>query len=158
MAEDLETRKSVLIVEDVVVTALALSDALEDAGYRVLAHCSSAAEAMAVLAHATPDFAILDLTLRGSSCLEVARDLRGLGVPFLVHSGWSPLMPLPEELKGALWLEKPVSFDALVHALQALEPQVRRLDAREGEARSRGPFESAAAQPVLSAEAGLISR
>jgi hypothetical protein len=79
-------------------------------------------------------------------------------VPFLVHSGWSPLAPLPEELKGALWLEKPVSFDALVHALQALEPQSRPLDAREGEDRSRGSFGSAAAQPVSSAEAGLIVR
>lgn len=125
MIEDLGARKTVLIVEDVAVTALALSDSLEDAGYEVFGHCGSAAEALALLKRAAPDLAILDITLRGGSSLEVARELRRQGVPFLVHSGWSPLPPIAQELEGALWLEKPVSFKVLVHALRVVEAQVR---------------------------------
>ncbi len=115
------TRKSVLIVEDVAVTALALADALEDEGYRILGPCGSCSEALALLRTDTPDYAILDITLRGSSCLAVARELRQRGVPFLIHSGWAPLQPMPEELAGMPWLEKPVSFGALVEGLEALE-------------------------------------
>jgi DNA-binding response OmpR family regulator len=133
MIEDPGARKTVLIVEDVAVTALALSDSLEDAGYEVFGHCGAAAEALTLLKHAAPDLAILDITLRGGSSLEVARELRRQGVPFLVHSGWSPLPPIAAELEGALWLEKPVSFNVLVHALKLVEAQGRQWrPAREG--------------------------
>ena len=125
MIETLRARKSVLIVEDVAVTAMALSDALEDAGYEVFGHSGSASDALALMREASPDLAILDITLRGGSGLEVARELRRRRIPFLVHSGWSPHSPVADELKGAVWLEKPVSFNALVHALGLLEHEVR---------------------------------
>ena len=125
MIENLRARKSVLIVEDIAVTAMALSDALEDAGYEVFGHSGSASDALALMRAALPDLAILDITLRGGSGLEVARELRRSGVPFLVHSGWSPHSPVADELKGVIWLEKPVSFKALVNALGLLEHELQ---------------------------------
>ncbi len=121
MTEASKARKSVMLVEDVAVTALAVADALEDAGYNVLGPCASCSDALAVLSEARPDYAILDITLRESSCLAAARELRKHGIPFLVYSGWAPLAPVPEELREARWLEKPVSFDALIGGLETLE-------------------------------------
>ncbi|HEX2556270.1 MAG TPA: response regulator [Microvirga sp.] len=125
MIETLSSRTSVLIVEDVAVTAIALSDALEDAGYAVFGHCSSAPDALALLSRAAPDLAILDISLRGGSSGDVARELRRRGVPFLIHSGWSPHADLAAAFEGAIWLEKPVSYEALVHALALVGAEVR---------------------------------
>jgi CheY-like chemotaxis protein len=114
--------KAVLLVEDVAVTAIAIADALEDAGYSTVGPFASSSEAVAFLKTAKPDFAILDVTLKGGSSVEVARELRRMEVPFLLHTGWMPSDESPSEFDGVPWLEKPVKYDSLLGALRSLEP------------------------------------
>jgi DNA-binding response OmpR family regulator len=129
------SHKTVLIVEDVAITAVAVADALIDAGYTPLGPCCSSAHALALLEQVRPDYAVLDITLRECSSLEVAGELRRRDIPFLIYSGWAPLDPMPKELVGAPWLEKPFSFDTLVEGLEALG----HLSRREAHAQSALP-------------------
>lgn len=128
--------KAVLLVEDVAVTAMAIADALEDAGYRTIGPFASSADAVASLAAERPDYAILDVSIRGGTSVEVARELRGLNIPFLLHTGWTPSHDGPEEFKGAPWLEKPVTYERLLESLVGLE-RTRR---RSATARPRAPM------------------
>lgn len=55
----------ILIVEDEALTALALEWALTAAGHTVLGPVDSAADALALAQHRTPDLALVDFTLSG---------------------------------------------------------------------------------------------
>jgi DNA-binding response OmpR family regulator len=112
--------QSVLLVEDATASALAISDALEDAGYRTVGPFASASGALASLAQTIPDYAILDVTLRDGNSVAVARALDAMNVPYLLHTGWPAEVEFASEFQGATWLEKPVKFDDLVEALDAL--------------------------------------
>jgi CheY-like chemotaxis protein len=118
--------KAVLLVEDVAVTAMAIADALGDAGYRIIGPFASAGEAVASLRTEHPDYAILDVSIRGGTSVEVARELRIRSIPFLVHTGWAPTTDSPEEFKEAPWLEKPVTYERLLQALSGLDRNRRR--------------------------------
>ncbi len=85
-----------------------------DAGCAPVGPCSTSLETLALLGQTIPDYAILDITLRGSSCFGIARELRQLRVLFVIHSGWALFEDVPEELIGAPWLQKPASFQTLV--------------------------------------------
>jgi two-component SAPR family response regulator len=99
---------------------MAIADALEDAGYRTVGPFASASDALSSLERVKPDYAILDVTLRDGTCIELARDLRSRGVPYLLHTGWPPHAEIAQQLPDAPWLEKPVRYDDLVRALEAL--------------------------------------
>src|SRR5918998_3636868 len=113
----------VLLAEDVPAISLALEDALADGGYTVLAVSSNAA-ALAWLNDRTPDLAMLDLDLSDGSTVELARILRHLGVPTLFLSGHH--RTLPSDMDDVIWIEKPVSFEQLVGALNTLRDQMGR--------------------------------
>jgi two-component system, response regulator PdtaR len=67
---------TVLIVEDQMLIAWHLSDLIAGAGHRVLAIARDPAEAMEAAAKEQPDFALMDIRLRGgASGLEAARML-----------------------------------------------------------------------------------
>jgi DNA-binding NtrC family response regulator len=83
---------------------------------------------VASLAADRPDCAILDVSLRGGTSAEVARELLRLDIPFLLHTGWTPSRDAPEEFKGAPWLEKPVTYDRLLQALAGLKRRARTLE------------------------------
>ena len=61
------TIASILIVEDELVTANALSDVLSDLGYRVLEIVDSSDEAIASIYRHIPDVVLMDIKLRGST-------------------------------------------------------------------------------------------
>ena len=67
-----------------------------------------------------PDYAILDVTLRDGTSVAVARALDATNVPYLLHTGWPAEIAFASEFQGAAWLEKPIKFDDLVEALDAL--------------------------------------
>ncbi|MFM7886512.1 MAG: response regulator, partial [Pseudanabaena sp.] len=60
------TIANVLIVEDELVTANALSDVLSDLGYRVLEIVDSSDDAIASIHRHFPDIILMDIKLRGS--------------------------------------------------------------------------------------------
>jgi DNA-binding response OmpR family regulator len=120
----------VLIVEDAVITGLAIADALADVGYRTIGPFVRSHDALVCLDIVIPDFAVLDVTLRYSSGIEVARKLRRLGVPFIVYSGWNRTNDLPEELRGVPWVEKPTPLGNVVTTLKALTKAMPEPDGR----------------------------
>ena len=106
----------VLVAEDEGAIGLALEDALAEAGYTIAGPFSSSARAEDWLKDNTPDLALLDVWLKDGPCFELARMLRGRDVPVVFLSG-GMAADLPEHLKGSRWLEKPVSFEALMSLL-----------------------------------------
>lgn len=80
--------KTLLIVEDDVLAALVLRDALEDAGYRVMDLTGRHQEALAAARDCKPDLAMVNIELQGhDSGIELAEDLKAMGVPSMFISG-----------------------------------------------------------------------
>lgn len=82
--------KTLLIVEDAILTAMALKDALEDAGYTVLDLTQRYAQAAASARANKPDFALVNIQLQDrEDGIELAMDFKALGIPVLFISGES---------------------------------------------------------------------
>lgn len=111
---------SVMIVEDEALIAFSLEDIFEEEGYLVDGPFSSCADALACLAKRRPDLAIVDATLRDGSCVELARELRRLDVPFLIYSATNALEDRPPELDGVMWVEKPSTLESVLGAARRL--------------------------------------
>ncbi len=102
------TKPSVLIVEDDVLIALDVRDALIDAGYEVCGIAESQADAIALATATHPDLAVVDISLAPGDGRIVARELfarHGTDVLFasgqcdevkgLAHSGAVACLPKP---------------------------------------------------------------
>jgi hypothetical protein len=85
---------------------------------------------------------MLDLVLHDGTTVELALMLRERGVPMLFLSGHHRM--LPRDMEDVIWMEKPVSFEDLIGALDGLCDQmtVRR---RNGTSRfvARPPSDNA---------------
>jgi DNA-binding response OmpR family regulator len=127
-----------LIVEDQALIGLALEAYLEELGIEVCGLFVSEAEALAYLAGNTPDFAILDYTLKAGPCSGLARFLRDRGVPVIVYSGHAWREGMPIEFKDLPWIEKPAPRAAIVAAILRHVPaagaRASQLDPAGGEA------------------------
>ena len=77
--------RTVLLLEDEALIAVALQADLEDAGYTVAGPFVTCASALEWLAGHRPNLAILDTVLKDGPCKEVALTLTRLGVP-VAHS------------------------------------------------------------------------
>ncbi len=85
---DGETRKTLMIVEDQVLIAMVLRDALEDAGYHVLDLTDRQDEALDMAKGCKPDLALVNIRLAGrDDGIELAEHLKGLGIPVVLISG-----------------------------------------------------------------------
>ena len=100
-------RSVVLLAEADPVLGTDLQDALERAGYRVLGPAATTAGALRLVEREKPTLAVIDVILKDGRCTELARDLRRLGVPFLVHSDRWQEQRLTSAFQGARWLGKP---------------------------------------------------
>jgi DNA-binding response OmpR family regulator len=109
-----------MVVEDEAIIAMSLEDGLSDKGFEVVGPFSACAAALAALEIATPDLAILDAVLSDGPCLELARELRRRGVPFMIYSGADAFDEHASELDGVPWVEKPSSFETVVAAAVGL--------------------------------------
>jgi two-component system, response regulator PdtaR len=107
----------VLVVEDEFLLAMDLELLLEGHGYRVLGPAATVAEALRLLAAATPDAALLDVNLRGEMVTPVAGRLRALGVPFVLASAYDRPELAAAELAGAPNVGKPTNERRLLAAL-----------------------------------------
>lgn len=80
--------KTLLIVEDEILAAMALKDELEDAGYHVLDLTGRHGEAVAAARERHPDLALVNIQLQGrDDGVEVATELKAMGIPVLFISG-----------------------------------------------------------------------
>lgn len=100
-------RSLVLLVEGDAVVGLDLSEALQQAGYRVAGPAATVLDATRVLRHEMPDLAIIEVKLEDGDCAGIADTLRRGGIPFLVHSVCPRTDPLAETFRDVPWLLKP---------------------------------------------------
>lgn len=108
----------ILVIEDDVLIAMEISDALETAGFEVVDLCHTVAQALDCLAQpGCCDAGVLDANLRSESAQPVANALKELRVPFVVVSGYSS-QQLPDGLAAAPLLTKPLRTDDLITQLR----------------------------------------
>jgi CheY-like chemotaxis protein len=107
---------SVLILEDEPIVAFALEDMLLDLRVKDVRLATSVAEAMRLLEAYTPDFAVLDVNIRGERSYGVAAELRKREVPFVFATGYGDAEH-PEALKTVPTLTKPYSAEDIRTAL-----------------------------------------
>ena len=120
MASRIDNNPAILIVEDRAVVGAAISDALTDAGYRVVGPVGSTADALAAIADNRIDAALLDIHLGGDNrVFEVAEVLMALRVPFSFLSGVSRGL-LPPKFSGRPFLEKPFQAAEVLASLEAM--------------------------------------
>jgi DNA-binding NtrC family response regulator len=76
----------IMVVNQSATTGTDITQALERANYRVAGPFKQCSDASDWLTGDTADGALLDMLLSDDTCLELARDLRTRGVPYLFHS------------------------------------------------------------------------
>lgn len=120
-SEDTAGKKKVLVVEDEVLLAMELEDALRDGGFDVLGPAGSVDHALHLLNHQRPHAAVLDVTLEGEKVTPVALLLKSLGIPFILASA-SDAAELARHhvLADALNLGKPTDLARLVDVVRSL--------------------------------------
>ena len=109
----------ILIVEDGVSTGRMIGLILTDAGYEVIGPAMTNICAVDLIASHTPDAAFLDVTLGSVTSFPVAELLTSLGIPFAFLTG-EDRGQLPLHLRDAPFLPKPIGFDDLLSAAEAL--------------------------------------
>ncbi len=107
-----------LIIDDNVVVAMDLEERIAEAGFN--AHwVNSVQNASTILETLTPDVVILDTVVGAKTCSSLAQALKARGIPFVVHSGYTPGADL-RHFADAPWVRKPVETSALIKALNSL--------------------------------------
>ena len=80
--------KTLLIVEDDILTAIDLKDELEEAGFRVMDLTSRPHEALAAAGAERPDLALVNIELHGRDVgIELAGQFKAMDIPVLFISG-----------------------------------------------------------------------
>ncbi len=107
-----------MVVEDEFIIADEIAGIVVDSGHEVLGPFGSIEDAMASLSVGEkPDLAILDANLRGESSSELAQQLRDLGVPLCLCTGYRS-SDLRSTFGDVAVLQKPVSARALTSLIE----------------------------------------
>jgi DNA-binding response OmpR family regulator len=112
-------RNIVLVVDDAPDALAMLTDALEPAGFTVLA-ASSGAQALGVAGRITPDIILLDAVMPGMDGFETCRRFKALAsittIPVIFMTGLSQTEHIVRGLEagGVDYLTKPINIDELI--------------------------------------------
>lgn len=110
----------ILVVEDEPLLAMLLEENLTDLGHEIVGSAATVAQALSLLDNAPVDAALLDFSLgENSNSAAVAQRLAAAGTPFYYLSGHASLESA-DRTPDAPLLTKPVSFETLKRALQAM--------------------------------------
>jgi CheY-like chemotaxis protein len=109
-------RRSILIVEDDMLLAMAIGLCLEEAGYDVAGEARSVDAALAILAREKVDAALLDVNLAGELVYPVANALAQRRVPFVFVTAYKSSQ-IPESHRSRPLVRKPYYDAALCEAL-----------------------------------------
>lgn len=105
--------KAILIVEDESLIAQDIAEALRAVGADVIGPAGSKVEARKLIEGKTPDFAILNIRLRGDTVFDFADELDALGTSFMFISGYGRSM-IPDRFDGHAYCQKPVQSDVVI--------------------------------------------
>ncbi|MGN6496469.1 MAG: response regulator [Tsuneonella sp.] len=116
---------TILLLEDEPLILMDLELAARDHGCRCLI-ATTVEQALGHLGAAPvqPDVAVLDVTLQdGETCLPVARELKRLGIPYILHSGDLERQNEQIHALDARLVPKPASSSRVIEvALQNIVP------------------------------------
>lgn len=118
--EAMTTHPTCMIVEDQMLIGLALEAYLEENGFDIAGPFPSKEKALRWLQTEAPDLALLDIMLADGHCLDLARELKRRGIPFVLYSALPATAEMPSEFRGVPWLEKPINRQAVLRALESL--------------------------------------
>lgn len=118
VAQDLHGLR-VLVVEDSLLIADTIVDALAEEGCVVVGPVPRLADAVAVATDARLDGALLDVNLSGERCFPVAEALARRDVPFAFLTGYGE-SAIPPAWQAVPRLSKPLDFSALVQLAKQL--------------------------------------
>ena len=107
-----------LVVEDDYLVAADMCAALMRWGAVIIGPASNLPRTRELLREYRPDCALLDLNLNGVLAFELAEELERAGVPTIFTTGYDTAF-LPESLRTAPCLQKPVNFKTLVQLIRA---------------------------------------
>lgn len=110
----------VLVVEDEVLVALEVQASLTDAGAKVVGPSMTLGDAFALAGRESLSAAILDVRLGRDTIGPVARQLAGLGIPFLFYTGQVETDSIRAEWPHCMIISKPAPVRALVRAVAEL--------------------------------------
>jgi CheY-like chemotaxis protein len=109
---------SILVLEDDFLVANQLGNWLVDANHTVVGPAASVDAALAAVAEAGVDVALLDINLGdGLRSYELARILAAQRIPFVFLTGSSPSLT-PPDLRDRPRLDKPFERQQVLQALQ----------------------------------------
>ena len=122
----LPTRLSgpVLLVEDNMIIALDAEEMLLALGAERVTVASNVSEALHLLEHETPSFALLDVNLGHETSWEVAARLRELGVPHVFATGYGNGVDYPPEHRSTPAITKPYTSNSIARAVGEAYPPV----------------------------------
>lgn len=107
----------VLVVEDSIIIALDTEENLKRLGVGDVRLESSVTGALAAIAEARPDFAIIDFNLGGESSEPIAEALRAAGVRFVLATGYAEGAGGFERMGAAAVLRKPYGMTEIERLL-----------------------------------------
>jgi len=117
-------RARIILVEDSFPVAHGLQYLLQTVGCDVVGMAGNVETALALIATAQFDVALLDIDLHGEHVAPVADALRQRGKPVIFLSGYDDPDALPPHLQALPRLAKPVDTDELLAVIeQALSTQ-----------------------------------
>ena len=111
--------RRILLVEDEMLTALDLAEAIEEAEGTVVGPARSVVEAVKAIDSGDIDAAILDRTLLDGKATPVAVRLMDMSIPFIFYSGSNP-HHLKQEFPAITTFQKPTDPNHLIQALSDL--------------------------------------
>jgi CheY-like chemotaxis protein len=113
-------RPHVLIVEDELLIAELIAEALAEAGVKSSSVAYSLPEAWSLVERVAFDGAVLDINVRGDMTAELAEDLRRREVPFVFVSGYVAGSEHQSRFPGVTLLRKPFRVSELAAAVEHL--------------------------------------
>lgn len=82
------TGRRVLVVEDEMLIAMLIEDALTDAGMEVVGPVAAVEAALTILENEPVDSIVLDMNLNGRNAMPIADAAAEKAIPFIVMSGY----------------------------------------------------------------------
>ena len=118
MDADVLAGQRILVVEDQYAIALDLCESLDRQGASVIGPAPSVEDALNLLESKTPpDFAVLDIKVRGGPVYPVADRLEELGVRYLFATACEP-GEIPARYRRVPRFDKPVRLTSILDAIR----------------------------------------
>lgn len=112
--------KSILLVEDQILIAMDVEQALTDFGLSPVHTAFSVLEAIQTIRVSPPDLAVLDFNLGEETSVDIARILRKADIPFLFATGCADPSMIPTEFQDVAIVRKPYAPEALIREMEKL--------------------------------------